>query len=1635
MRGRLLLLAIVTFILVIGGSAPTLAVDRYEILWEEGGVAFAPFDDSTYVEPAVPYYTVPDGTGGSFLVWQYGNDIYAQHVDAAGTLLWGPGGKFLVSGVARSMRAISDGAGGIIITHYEGYWFEIVAHRFDANGDALWAPEGVTASAYPWIPSSMDYRLAPDGSGGAILAIWYYLAPYPIREDLYAQRVDASGSVLWGAYGVLINRTYGDDLPYYAPPHIGMPRIVSDGTGGAIFSYTEEFSETNRNSRIEVSRVNESGVLEWTSAIGTTDADALDPELISDGYGGAIVSWASVLGGVNRILSQRYDGTGLGLWASGGEEICSGTAEGRSNKLASDGAGGAIITWSDNRGADLDIYGQLIDSSGAQQWTADGEMICSALNDQLEPRIVSDGTGGAIISWQDLRSGVYEDIYAQRVSPAGIGQWSAGGEIVCDEVFDQTDHVMIEDGSGGAIMSWLDYRLIGSDYFEIYMQKVDGSGTAQWTANGKLIVTYYSNRQDNIDHVADGEGGAIAVWIETMGGLFAQRVDSLGLRRWTDEGITLCPGDWRQDHPRIIPTSAGGAVVTWQDGRNGYNDIFAQRIDASGAEQWTATGIGICTDAAEQQQPKIIPDGAGGAIICWQDYRGGNADIYAQRVDESGAALWAADGVAVCTYTSGQELPEILSDGSGGAIILWQDDRLGNKDIYAQRIDSDGERVWFAVDGEIVCVKDNDQSNFQAVADGAGGAIVTWQQPEYDIYAQMINASGTYAWGLAGTPVCSYSANQLLPRIASDGAGGAIIAWIDARYASYPYKSGDVFAQRISPDGTKLWAQDGVYLTDHCTNTVCDIVADDSGGAIVTWRGYTFNTNYVRAQHIDCDAGLLWPANWPDGGVVIKEGDANYPQIASDGAGGAVITWYGLYGDPGQSVYGQRIVDAEVSGEIGPILFVDCDANGLGDGSSWDDAFTELHEALDTALVYFLEVEEIWVAEGTYMPTGGTDRNATFLIPRPNLALYGGFDGTESELGERDPAENATVLSGNIGEQGTNTDNCYHVVTAQNTDTTTVLDGFTIRDGYGDDGYGGAGLRATYPITIHDLVVADNYCTAAGAGAYLAASGSLALSDLVFNGNVSFNYGGGLYVEDTEGSLDVTICRAYFSDNAGSNAGGVYLKGHIDGFLEMSFADVTFIGNEVSGTGGGLYSYRCERASIHDAVFSGNTADVGGGFYLHCHMIEMSHMEFVENSAEQGGGCYVGGDSLVVSDAEFIGNDAIWRGGAIYMASDHCLILNAQFSGNIASYEGGGIYTISCPDLSLYNCVFCGNSAVDEAGAAMYNWGSTCRLVNTSFSRNSGSDCIHNYNVSMDLINSIVWDNEVPTEHSIENDGTSPGDMVISYSLVEDCWIDQGAGQVEWNDAYGTDGGNNLDEDPFFLNSIGYDLRLLTGSPAIDAGDETVAGLPSTDILGNPRIVGETIDMGAYEGAVSGIVVTVTTDPPEFEVIVAGAVHDSPYTFASITGTEIEIGVTSPQSYKGDDYYFVGWSDGGDTTHVVTLPDTNVTYTATFTDEVTGAEDGPLPRANALYQNYPNPFNPNTTVRFSLREREAVSLAIYDVAGRLVRALIDDVMDAGPHDVTWDGRDKAGRTVSSGVYFYRLVTGGFAETRKMVLLR
>jgi len=431
-------------------------------------------------------------------------------------------------------------------------------------------------------------------------------------------------------------------------------------------------------------------------------------QITSDGSGGAIITWMDDRLSIHSdIYAQRVDSDG-GIhsgWAPGGELICNAPDSQADPQITSDGSGGAIITWKDNRtGFDFDIYAQRVDSGGNIKWTATGVPICTIFgNDQLDPRITSDGSGGAVITWTDNRnSGTTDwDIYAQRIDfDSGIHSgWAVNGELICNALNNQLDPRITSDGSGGAVITWTDRRS-GTNY-DIYAQRIDSGGNVKWTANGVAICTAANDQMDP-GIISEGSGGAIITWNDGREGIgnnniYAQRVGSGGNVKWVGNGVAICTAAGNQNVPRITSDGTGGAVVSWVDYRSGANaDIYAQKVGLDGNVEWTGNGVAVCTAGGLQKHAEITSDGSGGAIITWTDYRSGlNGDIYAQRVGQSGSRKWTANGVVVCTAADDQAFPRITSDGTGGGIVAWEDLRSGpaNSNIYAQRISNPAPTV------------------------------------------------------------------------------------------------------------------------------------------------------------------------------------------------------------------------------------------------------------------------------------------------------------------------------------------------------------------------------------------------------------------------------------------------------------------------------------------------------------------------------------------------------------------------------------------------------------------------------------------------------------------------------------------------------------------------------------------------------------------------------------------------------------------------------------------------------------------------------------------------------------------------------------------------------------------------------
>ena len=541
------------------------------------------------------------------------------------------------------------------------------------------------------------------------------------------------------------------------------------------------------------------------------------------------------------------------------------------------------------------------------------------------------------------------------------------------------------------------------------------------------------------------------------------------------------------------------------------------------------------------------------------------------------------------------------------------------------------------------------------------------------------------------------------------------------------------------------------------------------------------------------------------------------------------------------------------------------------DGLSWETALPgdQLQDAISGAD----PGTQIWVAAGTYYPTedawGNTEpadlRSKTFRL-RNNISVYGGFAGTESSPDERNLEENATVLSGNLGDPNSNADNAYHVFyhpNGSNLNETAVLDGVTITGGKADGSAainqsGGGMYGDNVSPTLRNVTFTGNEAVDEGGGLYAIGSAPT-LTNVAFRNNTAGSKGGGLY---TSVYTDFSILDAEFSGNSAASGGGFRLdQGTADlenvtfenneagtgggagisvngNTTTLNLTGATLIGNTSAGQGGGIRSYNAT-LNLADVTISGNTGTAGGGIYSTDGKLELTDATIEDNTASaDAGGIYSAYNGVRMTNVAFRGNQAGGDGGGLYLSDVEypwlqVVLTNMLFSGNTADSRGGGLFLADIYDIDpfLTNVTMAGNVA--SQGGGLYI---------------GSSDYVH-------IRNSIIWGNTAESDANVYN---SYGAR-YSHSLIEG----SGGSGEGWVAAFGADQGGNLDDDPRFADHVpaqgnpttAGDYRLTEDSPAIDAGDGDVfaAGATpdlsgvTTDLAGGDRVVSGIVDMGAYE--------------------------------------------------------------------------------------------------------------------------------------------------------------------------------------------
>ncbi|MEA2096743.1 MAG: FlgD immunoglobulin-like domain containing protein [Candidatus Cloacimonadota bacterium] len=780
---------------------------------------------------------------------------------------------------------------------------------------------------------NIEWYRSATGVDGGVVFVWSDTRT-GVR-DVWAQKYDANGNCLWTEGGILVNGEYSRQED---------PVIIESGNGDVIIAWVDFRNEEAGD--IYAQKISSDGVLQWAEEgvpLCLFEDIQISLNIVPDDNGGAYVIWLDS----RPISSTDIYGTHIDTngnivsgWADDGNPIANASGSQNQHTFWEDGSNGAIVAWHDERDPyDANIYMQRITSNGDLLWGENGNLLTGVSGPQEKPKITPDGTGNFIFSWRDMGTDNFGDIKAQRVDLNGDLLWTNEVEIYVGEAIQRNARIT-KASDNGAIIVWEDGRNEASEnYKDLYAQKLDINGNLQWNTSGVEVVQAL-NDQLNPRLNGDDNGGAWIIWEDgrvnnhPYEDIYIQHVNSNGTFELPVNGFNVCSADGWQFSP-LVKLSENKVFCVWGDNRTGSTGLYVQLLDTYGNTILEDDGeiiyYGLCGDSHNQ---KILTNNDK-KIVIWEDTRnaGYGFQIYYQIVNDNGSLELEEDGQPVTTLT-GYDQESMDADIYPDSDILgmvWEENKLGYKQVYGQAIDLEGNMIWSQNEGLQLGESDAEQSkpkisivdnnsileyyvgweDFAVSGDsrivgqkivngnlewGVGGKTIVdragndklsdvsqgyyvWQSigGNTNIFCIMVDENGDPAtgWDAEGLDVCIEDGNQNNARI-MDVPDGLLIVWDDYRNGSI-----DIYGQIVTPEGTILWEDGGVPLVDvENDQFFSNMIYNDA--IFIVWTDFrTGSFNDIYMQKFDMNGNEIWQTGGVE--VIVQESYQEAPYLVTDG--------------------------------------------------------------------------------------------------------------------------------------------------------------------------------------------------------------------------------------------------------------------------------------------------------------------------------------------------------------------------------------------------------------------------------------------------------------------------------------------------------------------------------------------------------------------------------------------------------------------------------------------------------------------------------------------------------------------------------------------------------------------------------
>jgi hypothetical protein len=965
-----------------------------------------------------------------------------------------------------------------------------------------------------------------------------------------------------------------------------------------------------------------------------------------------------------------------------------------------------------------------------------------------------------------------------------------------------------------------------------------------------------------------------------------------------------------------------------------------------------------------------------GMIYVWSDSQSGSRDIYARKVNMHGYDLWAEP--ILVAHSEYSELWPVITKTSDNAFVIAYSELsgFGESIIKAQKITTSGQIYWQS-EGVTICDINQSEYEYELVADNTGGAYILWvdgRNNQSDIYAQRLNGSGVIQWAVNGINFGDSNGGDRLFSATMDGAGGCMLL-----HTSEYTSSNNVYLKRIESDGEVTWTQQLDSTESYGIHDVM-LTSGVNNFFLPTWTSLADDSTKIKAQCVSSVGAILWPApvsvaeSYVEGNNYFSVGDYRIVNT-SDNCLGIVWEDYGSY-----NIYAQKL---NLSGELlwGIHGVPVCDSEGdqsnvriTADGSG----------GLFATWIDYNEGEQI-----------RTQVYAQYLSSMGNRVWQPeGLPICTQSVEARDPMVrfilNRLFVIWHVPAQET-FELRLQVVTLGGTQTLQQQGRPLIQRVY----------SSPY---IDGLITCPNGVAVIGS-TYVTDVGHRLISYKLLNpdGTVQFEpTGRTLTVSAEEEQQYVTTISTP------------------DGRLAFAWMEGNRVKAQLLSPGGnplwgenGIVIAEPVGWVYHKPLIS---YEGGAFYYAYEVMLEQNNWQVSVYTQKVINGLKQWGDTGILLTYDSVDNPELncyvgtldgryytWEASSYQSQNSYNLIYTKLLNPDGTTAEGwpeNGL-PLSTP-AGQVTFVYHPEAKLTDAGLFV-TW--TCYFTD---------DSVQNQAQLVSPQGDLLWG---PVGIVLDIGGANVYDMqLVTGPDILISWLD-------------------VTEGDFY--SIKMQKFNLAGQPVWQPGgvclnqsDETYHPYyySATQTPNGGAVVAYTRILVEWDSNYKDVFMRFVNPDGTFasECLPVSTEYDEEeYPQIALLNNEIYVLWQDTDIYQSED------GRCGDE-----FPYSIMLHAMKFSNEVVAVEDDELPSADiALEQNYPNPFNPETKIGFTLQGSSEVELCIYNLKGQKVKTLHSGLLEKGHHTLIWDGTDAHNTSVSSGVYFYKLSSGKFTSTRKMILLK